>query len=82
MSIVRDRLEEKYTPQALKLFQEMLRTAYGLDEVGDTRAGRQALKGYIQKGVGDIRHAKTDKKAKQREKGIQQAAARIGYWKP
>ena len=53
-----------------------------IDEVGDTRAGRQALKGYIQKGVGDIRHAKTDKKAKQREKGIQQAAARIGYWKP
>ena len=50
-----------------------------LDEVGDTKAGRQALKGYIQKGVSGIRGA-SKKKASQREKGIKQAAARIGYW--
>ena len=32
MSTVKDRLEEIYTPKAMRLFQEMLRTAYGLDE--------------------------------------------------
>ena len=39
------------------------------------------LKGYIQKGVKGIRGA-SKKKAGQREKGIQQAAARIGFWEP
>ena len=53
-----------------------------LDEVGDTKAGRQDLKHYIQKRVGDVRTAKTDKKSKQHQKGIQQAAARIGFWEP
>ena len=32
MSIVRDRLEDQYTPEEMRLFQEMLRTAYGMDE--------------------------------------------------
>ena len=53
-----------------------------LDEVGDTKAGRQDLKHYIQKRVGDVRTAKTDKKSKQHQKGIQRAAARIGFWEP
>ena len=53
-----------------------------IDEVGDTKAGRVDLKHYIQKRVGDVRTAKTDKKSKQHQKGIQQAAARIGFWEP